>query len=105
MPASVATNDRNSDERSSSRGRRQARINVRLPEDTKATIQQAAALTGVTVTEFIVNAAADAAYRRLFENAVVSMKLNPEDSLRLAAALADPAPANEALKRLMASDH
>lgn len=105
MPAVEAINDRNDDEHGPRKGRRQARVNVRLPEETKATIKQAAALTGVTITEFIVSAAADAAYRRLFENAVVSLRLNPEDSLRLVAALADPAPPNEALQRLMAADH
>lgn len=104
MPASEVTNSRDR-EPNQRRGRRQARMNVRLPEETKATIEQAAALTGVTVTEFIVSAAADAAYRRLFENAVVSMKLNPEDSLRLVEALAEPAPPNDALRRLMAIDH
>ncbi len=100
MPASEVVNNRK-DEPSQRRAQRQARVNVRLPEDTKAVIEQAAALTGVTLTEFVVSAAADAAYRRLFENAVVSMKLNPEDSLRLAEALSDPAPPNDALRQLM----
>ncbi len=74
-----------------------ARLEARLPARVYATLKRAAELSGRSVTDFVVNAAHDAA-RRAIEDETI-MRLSAEDQLRFAQALLNPPRPNAALKR------
>lgn len=72
------------------------RIATRVTPDQKAIIAEAAAASGYTLTEFVVESAQRNAIRVLEERRVV--RLASEHQERLARALLDPPKPNEALK-------
>jgi len=72
------------------------RLMARATPEEKALIAHAAALRGRTITDFMVDAAQRAAREVVAEETVIN--LSAENQRRLAAALLDPAPANNALK-------
>jgi uncharacterized protein (DUF1778 family) len=62
----------------SARSRRTARIEARLHEDVKVMIERAAAMEGISVSDFIVRSAQTAAERALEEQSVI--RLSEADS-------------------------
>jgi uncharacterized protein (DUF1778 family) len=80
----------------SRRPKAEERIDARLPAETKQLIERAAGITGVTVSDFIISTAYDAA------SAVVkdydTWVLNRRDSKAFVQALLDPPEPNNALK-------
>lgn len=66
-----------------------------MPAHIKQTIEEAAALGGVSVTRFLVNSAYESAKRQLAEEHVI--RLDRSNSAAFAAALDAPAAPNEAL--------
>ena len=69
---------------------------ARATPEEKALIAHAAALRGRTITDFVIEAAQSAAREVVAEETVI--QLSAENQRRLAQALLDPAPANDALK-------
>ena len=69
---------------------------ARATPEEKALIAHAAALRGRTLTEFVIDAAQSAAREVVAEDAVINLSV--ENQRRLAEALLNPAPANDALK-------
>lgn len=80
----------------------QARLEARLPASIYATLKRAAQLKGRTVSDFVVNAAYEAAQRAIEEDNLIRLSL--EDQQRFVSALISPPPPNEAL-RLAARRH
>ena len=76
------------------------RLEARVPVFLKRIIQRAADLQGRTITDFVIASLDRSARETVREHEV--MKLNAEDSLRLAKALINPPAPNAALKRAMA---
>ena len=76
-----------------------ARLEARLPASVYATLKRAAELKGRSITDFVVNAAHDAARLAIEEEGII--RLSAEDQLRFAQALLDPPKPNEALRRAM----
>ena len=76
-----------------------ARLEVRLPASVYALLKRAAELKGRSISDFVVNAAQDAA-KRAIEDAEI-IRLSAEDQVRLAQALVYPPAPNAALKRAM----
>jgi uncharacterized protein (DUF1778 family) len=75
---------------------RSQRLEARLPADQKALIEQAAALQGRSVTDFVLASAQDAARRTIEEHARI--ELSVRDSLAFAHALLNPEPVSERLR-------
>ena len=80
--------------------RKTARMEQRLKPQVKNTIEQAAALLGVDVAEFVVNEAYRAAETALARQEVT--RLSPEDRTLILSLLKDPPPPTAALIDLMA---
>lgn len=83
---------------------RNARLGIRLQPSCKDVIEQAAALTGVNTSDFVVHAAVTAARQHILVDAAVKMTLNREESIRVAELLMNPPEPNAALRRLMMSE-
>ena len=77
----------------------QARLNARVPGKVYKQIKRAAAINGVTITDFVLSAAIEAAQRTV-EQANV-MRLSLADQECFAAALLDPPKPNAALQRAL----
>lgn len=75
------------------------RIDIRVPVGAKDLIRRAAEAKGVTVSNFVISAAYDAAQATLL--GVEIMKLSPEQTARILGSLEGTAEPNEALKNLM----
>ena len=78
-----------------------ARLEARLPASVYARLKRAAALTGRSISDFVVSAAHDAAQRAIENDGII--RLSAEDQARFAQALIDPPAPNAALKRAMRS--
>ena len=76
-----------------------ARLEARLPASVYALLKRAAELKGRSITDFVVNAAQDAALRVIEDNGII--RLSAEDQARFAEALLNPPAPNAALKRAM----
>jgi len=76
---------------------RDARLEARVSAAQKNLLQQAAALSGRTLSEFVVASAQDAARRVLAEHA--SIRLAREEQLAFVQALLNPQEPNARLKR------
>jgi uncharacterized protein (DUF1778 family) len=74
-----------------------ARLEARLPASVYALLKRAAELKGRSISDFVVNAAQDAAHRAIEDNEII--RLSAEDQMRFAQALIDPPAPNAALKR------
>lgn len=74
-----------------------ARLTARVPESVHAMIEEAAALRGATVNQFLVQAAMEQAQKVLEEERVV--RLSRRDARAFFAALENPPPVNAAMKR------
>jgi len=81
MPASVSRN---------------ARIEARIAPEALAIVKRAAELQGRSVSDFVVAAAQEAAYRTIEDSALV--RLAADDQSRMMNAILDPPEPNEALK-------
>ena len=78
-----------------------ARIDLRLPTSAKSAIEKAASLQGVSVSNFVLSNAHNAALEVI--QAVETISLNKEDSRRLVQNLLNPPAPNAALEKLMQS--
>jgi len=76
---------------------RSVRMEVRIVVDALATIKQAAALQGRSVSDFMVSAAQEAAQRTIAEMTII--RLSAEGQRAFAAALVKPAKPAPGLKR------
>ena len=76
---------------------RDARLEARLSAAQKGLLQQAAALSGRTLSEFVVVSAQDAARRLIAEHE--SIRLSREEQLAFVQALLQPPAPNARLKR------
>ncbi|HET8628954.1 MAG TPA: DUF1778 domain-containing protein [Thermomicrobiales bacterium] len=76
-----------------------ARLAARLSPQQKALIERAAAVEGLTVTEFVVRSAQAAAEAALARAAAIA--LSERDSARVAEALLHPRPPTPALRALI----
>ena len=76
-----------------------ARLEARLPASVYALLKRAAKLKGRSITDFVVNAAQDAAQRVIEDDGII--RLSAEDQARFAQALLNPPAPNAALKRAM----
>lgn len=72
------------------------RIDARLPAETKQLIERAAGITGVTVSDFVISRAYEAA--TLVVQGYDTWTLNRRDSKAFVDALLNPPEPNEALK-------
>jgi uncharacterized protein (DUF1778 family) len=79
---------------------RRTRFYVRVAEEQKALIERAAALTGRSISQYIVSSALRAAERVIREHEVIV--LSARDAAAMAENLLHPAPANDALRRAFA---
>ena len=82
------------------RERRDTTINLRLPEKVKGLIDEAAAALGKTRTEFVIESAQQHAVDVLLDQRLFTLEPPQWDAFM--AALDNPPPPNDALKRLMA---
>lgn len=82
------------------RARRDATINLRLPEAVKALIDTAAAASGKTRTEFMIDSARQQALDVLLDQRL--FELDAEQWAAFNAALDEPPPPHDRLKALMA---
>ena len=80
----------------SRRPKAQDRIDARLPAETKQLIERAAAITGVTLSDFVISRAYEAATAVVREHE--TWALNRRDSRAFVEALLNPPEPNEALK-------
>ena len=76
-----------------------ARLEARLPASVYSLLKRAAELKGRSITDFVVNAAQDAAQRVIEDEGII--RLSAEDQARFAEALLNPPAPNAALKRAM----
>ncbi len=74
-----------------------ARLEARLPVELHAMLKHAAELQGRSLTDFVVDAAREAAQRAIEDAHII--KLSVEDQIAFAKALIDPPPPNDALRR------
>ena len=74
-----------------------ARLEARLPPDVHALLKRAAELQGRSLTDFVVTAARDAAFRAIEEAAIVRVSL--ADQRMIAEALLKPPSPKPALRR------
>lgn len=82
------------------RDTRSERVQARINPDTKRLLERAASLRGMSLSEFMVSSAYDAATRTVKDHQVVS--LSARDSEAFAQALLNPPAPNAALKRARA---
>jgi uncharacterized protein (DUF1778 family) len=76
---------------------RGARLEARISVEQKAILQQAAALSGKTLSEFVVASAQEAASRVIQEHETI--RLNRAEQVAFVSALLDPPPANARLQK------
>jgi uncharacterized protein (DUF1778 family) len=76
---------------------RSARFEARVSPEVLAVVRRAAEMQGRSVSDFVVAAAHDAAHRAIEENQLIRLSL--ADQERFLAALTDPPPMSDALKR------
>lgn len=74
-----------------------ARLTARIPENVREVIEEAAALRGATVNQFLVQAAIEQARRVLDEERLI--RLSARDAKAFLRAVAEPPEPNEAMKR------
>jgi uncharacterized protein (DUF1778 family) len=77
--------------------RKPARFGARLTEDQKLLFERAAALTGRSLTDFVIGAAQEVATRTIHDFEI--MKLSERNSRALIEALLNPAAPNPQLRR------
>lgn len=82
---------------SKERNARSERVQARISPDTKRLLERAASLRGVSLSDFVVSSAYDAATRTVKEHQVIA--LSARDSEAFARALLSPPAPNDALKR------
>ncbi len=87
----------NPDKRSASAAKKPARLGARITERQKTLFERAAALSGRTVTDFVVATAEEAALRTVREHEI--MTLSGRDSEAFVAALLDPPEPGPRLRR------
>jgi uncharacterized protein (DUF1778 family) len=80
-----------------------ARIEARIAPEMKAMFQTAADIENITLCEFLVKSAREAAQSIIANHNV--LKLSTEDSKAFVEALLNPAEPNEALKKAMRRHH
>lgn len=93
------TADRSAREAHAVSQKRKATVNLRLAEHTKRLIDEAAAALGKTRTEFMIDSARQRAVDTLLDRRII--ELDAEGWDRFVAALEDPPPPTEALRKLM----
>ena len=79
---------------------RRGRFNARISEEQRAVIERAAALTGQSVSQFIVSSAQRAAEQTVREHEIIT--LSTRDAAAVMEALLHPEPANDALRQAFA---
>jgi uncharacterized protein (DUF1778 family) len=79
---------------------RTARLEARMSTDQKALFQHAAALSGRTLSEFVLASAQEAAARIVQEHAII--RLSRSDQVAFVSALLDPRAPNARLRRAAA---
>lgn len=77
--------------------RKQERLEARLSWEQKELLQRAADLQGLSLTDFVVSTAAQAARQVIHEHQIIA--LSESESMALAEALSSTAPAGERLLR------
>jgi uncharacterized protein (DUF1778 family) len=80
--------------------KRTARLEARIAPDALAVVQRAAELQGRSVSDFVVAAAQEAAYRAVEEAQII--RLSIEDQRAIAEAILNPPPLAPALTRAIA---
>ncbi len=83
----------------SEREKKVGRIDLRLPSDAKDVIKRAAEIKGMSASDFVVSAAYDAAQATILGQQL--MKLDRQQSMRLAESLMNPPEPNDAIKSLV----
>jgi uncharacterized protein (DUF1778 family) len=78
---------------------RTARIEARISPDALAVVKRAAEIQGRSVSEFIVDAAQEAAHKTIEETTII--RLSVEDQRLIAEAILSPPEPNEALRRAL----
>ena len=78
---------------------RTARIEARISPDALAMVRRAAEIQGRSVSEFIVDAAQEAAHKTIEETTII--RLSVEDQRLIAEAILNPPEPNEALRRAL----
>jgi uncharacterized protein (DUF1778 family) len=76
---------------------RTARVEARISPDALAVVKRAAEIQGRSVSEFIVDAAQEAAHKTIEETTII--RVSVEDHRRIMEALLNPPEPNEALRR------
>ena len=74
-----------------------ARLEARLPQGVMARLKRAAEIQGLTLTDFVVSAADEAACRAIEETEII--RLSIEGQRQIAAAILDPPKPTPALKK------
>ena len=78
-------------------GQRTARIDARIPPEALAMVKRAAEIEGRSVSDFVIDAAQQAARKTIEDTHVI--RLAAEDQLKFAHMLIDPAPLSPAMER------
>jgi uncharacterized protein (DUF1778 family) len=82
-------------------GQRTARIDARLAPEALAIVRRAAEIEGRSVSDFVVDAAQQAARKTIEETHII--RLAADDQLRFAQMLLEPAPLTPAMERARAA--
>ena len=82
-------------------GQRTARLEARIAPEALAIVRRAAEIEGRSVSEFVVDAAQEAARRTIEETHII--RIAAEDQLRFAQFLLEPAPLTPAMERARAA--
>jgi uncharacterized protein (DUF1778 family) len=80
---------------------RTTRIEARIAPDALAVVKRAAEIQGRSLSDFVVAAAQEAAHRAIEETQII--RLSVEDQRMFAAAILNPEPPNDALRRAAAA--
>ncbi len=80
--------------------RRNSRLSTRLTPEQKALFEHAAAVSGQSLTQFVLTAARQAAEQVIQQHEVIVLSMR--DSQAVLAALTQPPPANDALRQAAA---
>jgi uncharacterized protein (DUF1778 family) len=83
------------------RPNRTARLEARIAPDALAIVKRAAEMQGRSVSDFVVAAARDAAYRAIEETQVI--RLSVADQKMFVDAILNPPPPNDAMRRAAAA--